>query len=207
MFSQEFSQRYIYKYKNYKSDFYEQFIPANPIHYFVRHLIKLENYECISAQKEIVFNRLAFGTKRTSFLMNMGKPRYRMEYKNLPFDLKALMYKSKLLKKKGYEIYCFLNDEFFYGEFVVANVSTDDAAIIRKVIVEKYCSAFPQTEKFYIADKNKSIVYLIDETYLRIRYMSMKSEYAGKLLNAYNKEKRNVKLKSISGVSDLHKRL
>ena len=91
-------------------------------------------------------------------------------------DWKVLGYKEKKFDTNMKTLYYFINDKFFFGEYVFSDVQGLDVSAIANALLKKYnIENFKSEDRFYISDNsNNEIGFINNGITLTIKYLCRK---------------------------------
>ncbi|MEI6750312.1 MAG: hypothetical protein ACOYMF_11805 [Bacteroidales bacterium] len=120
--------------------------------------------------------------------------------------IKILGLKTEMFNNKIVEVYYFMNDIFFMGEYLFPDISKANCEQLIGVLEKKYnISGRISDEEFYVQDDQDSLLFFGNNGFsISIQYINNKKPYINELWDAYFK---NAIKKDILITADDHKEI
>jgi len=148
-------------------------------------LAKNDEIPAYKSGKEIFFEETPYFTEYKEFLKKNGTPFCfnAFEFQHLDFDIKALGYQSNIAGSKSINVFYFMNDLFFMGEYIFKNPRTD----VKKNLVEHFLGHNDlASDNFYIENTKDRIIHYNDNGFtVDIKYLSKEDETIINNLHGY----------------------
>ena len=134
---------------------------------------KDSSYKVNKTNRIISFGNIPFSESFEKIKKESGKHFCYNIYKINLSEWKVLGFKEKKFDTNMKTLYYFLNDKFFFGEYVFSDVQKLDITIITNAIFKKYnIENFKIEDRFYISDNsNSEIGFMNNGITLSIKYL------------------------------------
>lgn len=137
---------------------------------------KDSSYKVYKTNRNISFGNTPFSESFEKLLKESDKQFCYNIYKINLSEWKVLGYKEKKFDTNMKTLYYFINDKFFFGEYVFSDVQVLDVPAIANALFKKYnIENFKNEDRFYISDNsNSEIGFINNGITLTIKYLCRK---------------------------------
>jgi hypothetical protein len=142
-----------------------------------------------NTQTEISFGVYPFYSKFSTVKRNVIPNCYNIYKISNKGRVKIAGFKKEIPGNENKEIYFFLNDSFFMGEYTFSDVSKPSQVKLIMILASKYkIPALPDIESFYIKDKHDSLIYFENNGFsITIQYINLRKRYVNVIWDSFFK--------------------